>query len=253
MSNLAVTEQTANVAPFAFDGHDVRVLLRDGEPWFVAKDVATLLGYSNVRDAIGRHCKGGSETRLPSNGGMQTVVIIPERDVYRLVMRSKLPAAERFEEWVVGEVLTSIRKTGSYGKDPMELLADPAALRQLLSGYADRVQALETKVAADQPKVEFYDDYANADGLIGLQNAARILDQGPNKFVGWLKQSYLFYQGTALVPRVQYIHQGIFEVVTTIVDDKARPRTFVTPKGVQYFAKKLGVTPGQPSLPGVGE
>lgn len=100
--------------PLDFEGAAVRVVKIDGEPWFVAKDVAELLGYAAPRNAIRAHCKGGTETVLPSPGGQQTMTIIPERDVYRLVMRSKLPAAERFEEWVTGTVLPAIRKDGAY-------------------------------------------------------------------------------------------------------------------------------------------
>jgi len=102
------------ITPFVFDGAAVRVVMVDGEPMFVARDVAATLGYTNPNEAVRVHCKGVSETLAPSNGGMQRVKVIPERDVYRLIMRSKLPAAERFEEWVVGEVLPSVRKTGSY-------------------------------------------------------------------------------------------------------------------------------------------
>ncbi len=98
-----------DVVQFSFEGSGVRVIERDGEPWFVAKDVAALLGYAKPRNAVAEHCKGGIVLGLPSAGGMQATTIIPERDVYRLIMRSKLPAAERFEEWVVGEVLPSIR------------------------------------------------------------------------------------------------------------------------------------------------
>lgn len=88
--------------------------MKDGEPWFVAKDCAEILGYSTARKAVELHCKGGAKHSLPTAGGPQQMTIIPERDVYRLVMRSKLPSAARFEEWVVGEVLPAIRKTGSY-------------------------------------------------------------------------------------------------------------------------------------------
>jgi anti-repressor protein len=77
--------------------------------------VAEILGYSNVSGAISDHCKGASESLLPSAGGPQMTKIIPERDVYRLVMRSKLKSAEKFEDWVVGDVLPTIRKTGKYG------------------------------------------------------------------------------------------------------------------------------------------
>lgn len=92
----------------------MRTLVKDGEPYFVAKDVADVLGYSDTRKATELHCKGGVKHPVLTNGGTQALTIIPERDVYRLVMRSKLPSAERFEEWVVGEVLPSIRKTGGY-------------------------------------------------------------------------------------------------------------------------------------------
>ena len=73
-----------------------------------------------------------------------------------------------------------------------------------------------------------------------------MLNQGPNKFIGWLKQGYLFYQGGTLVPKVEYRERGVFEVKATVVDDKARYQTYVTPKGIEYFARKLGVE--RPSL-----
>ncbi len=91
-----------------------RTVMKDGEPWFVGRDVALVLGYAKPREALAAHCKGGLVSRLPSSGGPQDTTIIPERDVYRLIMRSKLPAAERFEEWVVGTVLPSLRKHGGY-------------------------------------------------------------------------------------------------------------------------------------------
>ncbi|MBR7919026.1 hypothetical protein KDX16_24845 [Burkholderia vietnamiensis] len=100
-------------APFTFDGAQVRVVTVDGEPWFVARDVAFVLGYVDAPKAIAAHCKAGRKVGDSPTLHPQTV-LIPERDVYRLVMRSKLPTAERFEEWVVGEVLPSIRKTGAY-------------------------------------------------------------------------------------------------------------------------------------------
>ena len=126
-------------------------------------------------------------------------------------------------------------------------LSDPVVLQQLLSDHVSkRIEAeqraakAEKAVEAVKPKADFYDQFANADGLYSLQNAARVLGKGPNKFVGWLKQGFLFYQGSALVPKVQYREMGVFEVKATIVDDKARYQTYVTPKGIQYLSKKLG-------------
>lgn len=105
---------STTVIPFDFQDDRIRALSIDGEPWFVAKGICLALGYENPRKAVADHCKGGNESLLPSAGGNQMMTIIPERDVYRLVMRSRLPSAERFEDWVVGTVLPSIRKTGRY-------------------------------------------------------------------------------------------------------------------------------------------
>lgn len=94
----------------------VRVIERNNEPWFVGKDVAEALGYSQPAKAIREHVKdthkGVSEMDTP--GGRQQIIIIDEAGLYSLVLRSKLPAAEAFQEWVVAEVIPSIRKTGSY-------------------------------------------------------------------------------------------------------------------------------------------
>lgn len=95
---------------------DIRVVMRDGEPWFVGKDVASALGYVKPADAIREHVpdkfKGVCEMETP--GGKQKVIVINEAGMYKLVMRSKLESAEKFSDWVCEDVLTSIRKTGSY-------------------------------------------------------------------------------------------------------------------------------------------
>lgn len=93
---------------------EIRVTKLDGVEWFCAKDIALALGYSNPRKAILDHCKGCNETLLPTNGGIQSVKIIKESDIYRLIVRSKLPSAEQFEKWVFEEVLPTIRKHGAY-------------------------------------------------------------------------------------------------------------------------------------------
>ena len=123
--------------------------------------------------------------------------------------------------------------------DPLKVLNDPEAMRGILLSYTEKVLALETKIEADRPKTEFYDAYLNADGLYGLQNAARALNCRPNLFIRWLKENYLFYQGGNLVARVQHIQAGHFEVKTTIVDAKVRPPAFVTPKGLKYLEARV--------------
>ena len=106
----------SSIVPFSFAHNQVRVIVSEaGEPLFVGKDVAMILGYSDTSDAIKRHCKG-SVIRLPlqTAGGTQQIRVLTESDVLRLIISSKLPAAQAFERWVFEEVLPTIRKTGSY-------------------------------------------------------------------------------------------------------------------------------------------
>lgn len=119
---------------------DVRTMEIDDKPYFCASDVASMLGYSNTRDAISRHCKGvvkhDGVSKTTNQYGVvtnQTVEMsfIPEGDVYRLIVRSKLPQAEKFESWVFDEVLPSIRKSGLYAPD--ELLNNPDLVIQAMT------------------------------------------------------------------------------------------------------------------------
>jgi anti-repressor protein len=121
----------------------------------------------------------------------------------------------------------------------LDALNDPAAMRGILLSYTEKVLQLEEEKKAAQPKVDFYEQYLNADGLYGLQNAGRALNCRPNLFVRWLKANYLFYQGGNLVAKVQFIQNGVFEVKTTLVDDKARPQTYITPKGLKYLEARV--------------
>ena len=113
----------------------VRTLEENGQILFCAKDVAVNLGYGNVADAIQKHCKGIAKRDTLTNGGIQSMTFIPESDVYRLIMRSKLPAAQRFERWVVEEILPTIRNHGIYatGETLEALIRDPRFGIRLLS------------------------------------------------------------------------------------------------------------------------
>ena len=117
----------------------IRVVMQDGEPWFVARDVAKVLGYQNTVDAVNTHCKKVNDFRdskmLPTATPMK---IIPESDVYRLIMRSNLPTAEKFQTWVCEEVLPSIRKTGGYSMTNMPDFTNPA---QAARAWADEYEA----------------------------------------------------------------------------------------------------------------
>ena len=127
----------------------VRTITKDNKTYFVGNDVAKALGYSETAKAIRTHCKGVSEMDIPTNGGIQTMKMITEGDIYRLVIKSQLPQAEKFESWVFDNVLPSIRKTGSYSVpmttgEQIQLLAQGnVELNQRVDKVEDKVRSLE--------------------------------------------------------------------------------------------------------------
>jgi prophage antirepressor-like protein len=154
--NSENVSRTKPATPFSFHGLLVRVIDDGtGEPWFIAKDVAEALGYANTSKAINAHCKAVNTCHTEMGGQVRAMQIIPERDLYRLVMKSKLPAAEQFEEWVVGQVLPSIRKTGAFSAQPTnnsKLIGELAILEcfdRLLKPAPSSKMLMLAKIAAN--------------------------------------------------------------------------------------------------------
>lgn len=148
-----------NVIPFNNDEFSIRVVLIDGEQWFVGKDAAEALGYSDTVNAIKQHCKGVAKRYpLPTAGGMQELRIINEPDLYRLIVGSTLPAAERFQQWVFEEVLPSIRKTGSYHR-PMSQAEMFLASAQAMVEMERKQAALEQATARVEQRVDQLVEY----------------------------------------------------------------------------------------------
>lgn len=238
---FALGENVArNMNLFNFDGADVRVLTIDGEPWFVAKDVADLLGYSDTDQAVRKHCKAAQTCPVESTGQVRYMKTIPERDVYRLVMNSHLPAAEHFEEWVVSEVLPSIRKTGGYSVAPaLPNFSNPAdAARAWADQFESRLIA-EEALAIAAPKAEFVDRYVVADGSMSFRQVAKLLSANERKFRQMLlDKGVMYYLGGALTPYQQHIDAGRFEVKTGTSErnQHAFTQARFTAKGVQWVA-----------------
>ncbi|WP_314587906.1 phage antirepressor [Paenibacillus terrigena] len=162
---------------FNYGGIEIRTLVIEEEPWFVANDVAAVLGYSRPRDAVSAHCKGAVKHRILTSGGNQEVNAISERDVYRLVMRSKLPSAEKFEEWVVSEVLPSIRKKGMYATD--ELLDDPDLLLKTVMKYRAERQlrlAAERVIEEQAERLTYLDEILQSEGTVCVTQIAADYD-----------------------------------------------------------------------------
>ena len=163
---------------------------------FVASDVAKALGYSRPADAITAHCKGSVKHRLPTNGGMQELKIIPEGDVYRLITHSKLPAAEKFESWVFDEVLPSIRKHGTYMTEDTikKAMAEPDFIIKLATELKkereQNKQLTETCSQQQQvigelkPKADYVDKILKSNSLVTITQIAKdygMSGQGMNK------------------------------------------------------------------------
>jgi prophage antirepressor-like protein len=133
------TSERSAVIPFMFATHRIRVIILDGKLWWVAMDVCEALGYADPDQAIRKNCKHAKLFKSVSGTGLdfgpRGVLIIPESDLYRLIMRSKLPEADKFQDWVVEVVLPQIRQTGLYATPATvdKILADPNILIQVLT------------------------------------------------------------------------------------------------------------------------
>lgn len=140
---------------------DIRTAEIDGKPYFVGTDVAKALGYNNPRDAVSRHCKGVVKRDTPTSSGIQSMSYINEGDLYRLIMKSKLPSAEKFESWVMDEVLPTIRKTGSYRK-PLTTVEQIQVIATGFLDHEERLNRLENTMAIDYAQQEAIRDLVSS-------------------------------------------------------------------------------------------
>lgn len=231
----------------------VRTVQFDGKTYFVANDVAKALGYVETAKAVRTHCKGVSEMDIPSNGGIQTMKIIPEGDIYRLVIKSQLPSAEKFESWVFDEVLPSIRKHGVYAVD--ELLNDPdLAIKAFtaLKEEKERNKALQADNDRMRPKEVFADAVATSHTSILIGDLAKLLKQngvdiGQKRLFNWMRDNgYLIKRKGSdwKMPTQRSMELGLFEVKESTVNNpdgsvRINKTTKVTGKGQQYFINKF--------------
>ncbi len=235
------------VIPFTFDHKTVRVLDLKGEPWFVARDVASILGYANVVDAIRRHCKAIQNVgdacfahHTSSDLDPQTL-LIPERDVYRLITRSNMPKAEQFEEWVFGEVLPSIRKTGSYGAKPAINVRDHGQLAQITAQLIELNRELSLENEALKPKALFHDAVSASPDDMDIAQVAKVLGTGRGRMFKWLRETGILMSDN--MPYQRHVDAFHFIVAQKQRFDqngesKLYTQTRVTGKGLAYIQKR---------------
>lgn len=232
-----------SLSVFRYDGADVRTVVIDDEPWFVASDVARVLGYRMASDFTRRldeEEKGTHPVRTP--GGVQDVTVITESGLYVAVIGSQIDGARDFRRWITREVLPSIRRTGSYGVAAAPALPQTyaEALRELLASV-ERNGELEAKVEADAPKVEAYDQLMDADGYYSMESAAKMCGLGRNTFYKRLREAGVIQPGSTL-PYQRYMHHFVLTASSwTDRDGNVHPTqtTRVKPSGLPFVRERV--------------
>lgn len=182
----------------------VRTATIDGEPYFVGKDVATILGYSNPRDAISKHVDDEDKgvAKCDTLGGRQEILFINESGLYSLILRSQLPAAKKFKRWVTSEVLPAIRRHGMYATE--ELIANPdlaIAAFQALKAEREKRIALEEAVAVQaqqiaelKPKASYYDVVLKCKDAVNISVIAKDYGWSAQRMNEYLHQKGVQYK-----------------------------------------------------------
>ncbi|NCC84360.1 MAG: hypothetical protein EOM03_09580 [Clostridia bacterium] len=221
MSADAITTFT-----FPVTNSPVRVINRDGKPWFVATEVALILGYRNPYDAIRQHCKHPEILKPRDSRGLTVsprgINVIPEGDVYRLITKSTLESAQKFEEWMMDVIMPSVRKDGGYiaGEEKMltgEMSEDELLLKAMtiLTKKVERLTAERDALQAENqtmlPKAKLYDQYMDVDGTLNLTSAAKVLGFTSGRALGmYLRETlgWLFLDTKQVIPKAHAIEKG---------------------------------------------
>ena len=244
----------SNIRIFNYNSVEVRTIQKDGEPWFVLRDVCNVLGISHVKDTADRldQDEVGQTEVIDSLGRKQTATIINESGLYNVILRSDKPEAKPFRKWVTSEVLPTIRRHGMYATpDTVEkMLADPDTTIKLLETIKQERAArlaLEAQAEADKPKVLFADAVSASHTSILVGDLAKLLRQngvdiGQNRLFSFLREKgYLCSQGERYnLPTQRSMDRGWFQVKETTINQpngsvRITRTVKVTGKGQQYF------------------
>ena len=232
---------------------NIRTATIDGQVWFIGKDIAEALGYSNASKAVSTHVNANDRILQTLEADSQNgnvvktqTALINESGLYALIFGSKLESAERFKHWVTSEVLPTLRKTGSYGMPQgKELLALAVIEAQ------KTIEEKDKEIERMRPKEVFADAVASSKDSILIGELAKLICQngysvGQNRLFTWMRDNgYLMSQGASRnIPKQRYVEQGLFEIKESSIanpDGSVRliKTTKVTAKGQQYFIQKF--------------
>lgn len=217
----------------------VRTALIDGEPYFVGKDVAEILGYKDTVNALKSHVdeedKMGWQITTPSRGN-QIANIINESGLYSLILSSKLPKARKFKHWVTSEVLPAIRKTGSYSiqnKPDSYTIDDPIERARRWIEEAEARKALECKIKEDEPKVALADKRLDKKGCISITDATQSLNLKRGYITKWARAKGYLHQ---CLTEVNKAGEKFFKVYSS---DGVHNQIGITEEGFQFINNNI--------------
>lgn len=227
---------------------EIRTTAVNGKPYFVGSDIAKVLGYKEPHKAVSRHCKGGIKHTILTNGGNQELVVIPEGDVYRLIIKSKLPSAERFESWIMDVILPQIRQTGGYipiqENEPNEVfLARAVQIANETIKRKDEIIANQKKRIATLEETEKdWKLLMDCNGTFSINEIAHFIGIGEYKLFMRMREIGILFKNENgdNVPYEKPVHKGKFTSVPAIAPDGvAHLQTRVYPDGISYITKLL--------------
>ena len=231
----------------------VRTLVKDGEPWFVGKDVADILEYRNGSRDINRHVDEEDRCKTMIFDGNQNkeTIIINESGFYSFVLSSKMPRSKEFRRWVTSQILPTIRRTGGYVANEdmfienyLPFLDEP--YQNLFRLQMMAINQLNERIRYDQPLVEFANQVAGTENLIDMNAMAKLAAEeniqiGRNRLFKWLRQNEILMSDN--LPYQKYIDRGYFAVKESVFETgsmtKTYQQTYVTGKGQAFIIGRL--------------
>ena len=224
----------------------VRTVLIEGKIYFIGIDIAKSLGYSNASKAVLMHCKKIKKTMIESpsqNGNMvkTQTSLIPEGDVYRLIMKSKLESAQEFESWVMDEVLPSIRQTGGYIPINNEM-SDAEIMAKALMIAQETINKKDELIKNIQPKADWFDKFINSNGVYTSTQVAKLFKMSSGrKLNSILNENKIVYkQGKSWMPYAN-IDKSWFKMIVGSNDDYNYSQLKITPTGIIEISKILNI------------